>query len=737
MRNTRDVRRTQLRLTTACLSASLIWSSAAFAQEVPVEDPSASGLQEIIVTAQKREESLQKVPATITALGSETLETRQIEDVSDLQSEVPSLVVGEFYGTSLVTLRGISTGVTSGAEDPSVATHINGIYQPRSRSVDSAMADLERVEVLSGPQGTLYGRNATGGVVNYVLKRPADEFEGEVTARVGNYNRYGAQARVSGPLGDNARLLVSGIYDNRSKGYTRNLLPNAPRKRTEESRVYGGRAALDFEVGSRLTVELDAIYLDTKTVPNSAAFEPSGDPATAAFLGQQTFEPHRVYSDLASFTRSKYFQASNVMTLQLSDDVSFKSLTGWQTFKDHMLIDLDASPAASSPVDQRIKSDTFTQEFNLNAQSFDGALTSIFGVFYYKDDFLGQADTPFSIPGFAATFVTYSKIKSESYSFFTDQTLAITDRLRLQGGIRYNHDDKEAAQSLIVSGTPACPLLTNKRSWDSWTPRVGAQFDATDDVMLYGQWSKGFKSGGFTSNSCYDDFDPETIKGPEVGIKTKLFDNRVRFNLAGYYYKISNLQVQKAVDVGTFFVENAAAAKIYGAEFSLSALLADGLQLDAAGMVQSAKYTNFQNCDESVFNGACGAFDPRTPAQRNVDVSGNWLNRAAPYSLNLGLQYEFTVGNGGTLLLRGESFFSGKIRYSEFASAAATQPAYDTQNLFVTYTTADDRLTLRGYVKNIADTDYKISYFYASSTRQPTGNWAAPRTFGVDATVRF
>lgn len=366
-----------------------------------------------------------------------------------------------------------------------------------------------------------------------------------------------------------------------------------------------------------------------------------------------------------------------------------------------------------------------------------GKLTSIFGVFYYNDDYRGESDTAFSVPGFSATFSTYSAIKSESYSFFTDQTLSITDRLRLQGGIRYNYDSKEATQSLFVGGAPSCPLLTNKRSWDSWTPRVGAQFDATDDVMLYGQWSKGFKSGGFTANSCYDDFDPETIKGPEVGIKTKLFDNRVRFNLAGYYYKISNLQVQKAVDVGTFFVDNAAAAEIYGAEFSLQALIANGLQLDAAGMLQSAKYTSFFNCNEALAVGACGAFDPRPPADRLIDVSGNWLNRAAPYSLNLGLQYEMELGNGGTLLLRGETFFSGKVRYSEFASAEATQPAYNTQNAFITYTTGDDRLTFRGYVKNIGNTDYKISYFYASSSRQGTGNWAAPRTFGVDATLRF
>jgi iron complex outermembrane recepter protein len=706
------------------------------AQEAPADD-SSSGLNEIVVTAQKREENLQKVPATITALSAEQLETRQIQDVAGLQSSVPSLVVGAYYGTSNITLRGISTGITSGAEDPSVATHINGVYQSRSRSVDSAMADLARVEVLAGPQGTLYGRNATGGVINYVLIRPSSEFKGEVSGRIGNYKRYGIQGRVTGPISDNVRVLVSGIYDTQDKGYATNLLPNAPRKTMDKSRSAGGRFALDIGNSDGINVQLDAIYLDTKTTPVSEALAPPGEAYLVAFLGPQSTVPHKTYSNLAAFTHSKYLQTSATLEIPLSDTISLKSITAYQDFKDTMLIDGDSSGVASVETLQNIDSKTFTQELNLNLEAVDGRLKSIFGAFYFDDDFLGQSNTPFSVPGFAASFDTYSKIRGKSYAFFTDHTFSVTDRFRVQGGIRYNHDKKTATMSLLVGGFPVAPLLTlPSKISTAWTPRIGAQFDVTDDIMLYGQWSEGFKSGGYTSNSAYDDFDPESIQGFEVGIKAKLLDNRVRFNLSGYHYKIANLQVQKVVDVGTFFVDNAAAAKIYGAEFTLNALLADNLEFDAAGMVQSAKYTDFLNCDETAFLGACGSGDTRPPSTKLTDVSGNWLNRAAPYSLNLGLQYTADVG-GGKLVLRGESYFSGKVRFSEFGGAVATQEAYSLQNAFLTFTPDSDQFTLRAYVKNIGNTDYKRSYFYLSALRQPTGNYGAPRTFGIEGTVRF
>lgn len=715
-------------------TAAFAEDRAAAAEQASPSPDQDQGLTDIIVTAQKRSESSQRVAASVTALSSDALETRQIQSVTDLQSEVPSLVVNRYFGTSVIALRGISTGVTSGAEDPSIATHINGVYQPRSRSVDSAMADLERVEVLSGPQGTLYGRNATGGVINYILKAPTESFEGEITGRVGNYDRYGGQARISGPLSDTVGFLISGIYDNQEKGFTKNLATVGP-KSVETGRSAGGRAALAFRPADGFRIDLEAIYLNSRGSPLSAAFEPSPDPR----LSPQTIEPHRIYTDLKSRTTSNYFQTDATIAYDLSDTVTLKSITAYQSFKDKMLIDLDASAFRGITVQQGIKSHTFTQEINLSASMFDDRLKSIYGAFYFKDKFRSSAYTNFDVAGPGFFFAVTTDQTSESYALFTDQTLSVTENLRLIGGLRYNHDRKDATQS-VTTPVPAYnyPLASKGAAFSAWTPKVGAQYDITDKIMLYGQWSKGFKSGGFVANSAGDDFAPEKIKGFEVGLKSQLFDNRIRFNIAGYHYKYSDLQVQKVVGVGTFLVENAAAAKIYGVEASLNALITDTLRLDVSGLVQSAKYTNFVNCDQTAFPGACSAFDPRPDdATRLTDVSGNWLNRAPPYTLNIGLENRFDLAGGGNIVVRGESYFSGKVHFDEFARAAATQKAYNTQNIFISFTPANDHFTLRAYAKNIGKTDYKTFGIYQSSVSQYQGSWGAPRTYGLEGSVRF
>ncbi|MBB4642213.1 TonB-dependent receptor [Rhizorhapis suberifaciens] len=729
----------KIALTYGSIGMIMMVPSLAQAQQAGAEEPvSPAGIPEIVVTAQKRSESIQKVPATITALNSEALETRQINDTAALQSQVPGLVVGETFGASLISLRGISTGVTSGAEDPSVATHINGVYQPRSRTIDSALVDLDRVEVLSGPQGTLYGRNATAGVINYILKRPSSSFQGEVTGSVGNYETFGVKGRVSGPLSDNVRLLASGVFENRDKGFTKNLLAGAPQSRLQTNRVAGGRAALDIDLPGGAGIELDAIYLDSKYTPTTLAFGPSQESFIQAALDPQSFNPREVYTNYRSLDRTKYLQLIGTINVPLSDGVSLKSITGYQRFRNHLRLDGDASRTRVVESDIRFRSNTFSQELNLNASLLDGRLKSIFGAFYYNDKFNHKGDNPFDLSSFFPTaapfiFSVEGPIHGESYSAFTDHTFSVTDRLRLQAGIRYNHDKKSAATNILFDGFDVCPAPPATKSWNSWTPRFGAQYDITDSSMLYAQYTKGFKTGGFAASSCMDEFDPEKISGVEVGLKARFFDNRVRFNIAGYSYRIKDLQVQKVVDIGTLLIENAARAKVYGVEASLTAQLAEHLRLDASGMIQSAKYDEFFNCNEKLFLGACSASD----TSPDSDASGNRLNRAPPYTANVGAEYDVMLNGGGKILLRGESVFSGRVDYHEFPTEGSQQKAYSIQNAFISYTSPNDRYVLRGFIKNIANKVYKSGYLFFSATRQDTGQYAPPRTFGAEATVRF
>lgn len=730
--------RTELKIATGLLGV-LLWVDAASAQNAMVNVDKAAaasdstGLSEIIVTAQKRSESAQDVPATIAVLGEEELQDRQIQTLSDLQSQVPSLVVGNLFGTNLITLRGISTGVTSGLEDPSVATHINGAYQPRSRSIDSAMVDLERAEVISGPQGTLYGRNATGGAVNYILKGPATEFEGQISGRVGNYQRVGLSGSVSAPLTDGVGIRVTGLFDNQDKGFTKVLNANAPKSSIEDNKSYGGRVILRLDPASNLRIDLEQIYLNTKSSTIFSVFEAPRNNGT--ILLPQFYGAHGVYTTVDPVLDSRYWQSIATVTLDLSDNVSFKSISAYQNYAQDMTIDSQGSADQTlrGPIVTFNRSKTFTQEFNLNASLLDGRLTSIVGLYYFDDDL--TVDTDIRVG--PATFDLFSRQVAKSYAVFTDNTFSVTDNLRLIAGVRYNTDRKEATQSAFRGGTSVVlPLQTNEVKFNAWTPRFGFQYDINTEVMVYGQYSKGFKAGGFVANVfAVNSYEPERIEGGEIGFKSELLDRRIRLNVASYYYNYSNLQVNASAlvnGVPNFRIRNAASSEIYGIEGQLQFAVSEALKLDLAGMVQSAKYKDFQTCNNTAFTGACGTAATST----FINVKGNWLNRAAPYSLNIGLEYT-APAFGGEVKVRGESIFSGRIYYDEFATGAATQGAYSIQNLFVSYAPDSNAFTLRAYVKNLGDADYKTSAFYQTANRQYQGLWGAPRTYGLEASVRF
>ncbi|WP_340265853.1 TonB-dependent receptor [Sphingobium mellinum] len=707
--------------------------------QTPAES-APSGLADIIVTAQKRAENVQDVPATIAAFSQETLQTRQIKGLADLITQIPSMQVSNSFGSNSVTIRGISTGLTSGFEDPSVAVHVNGVYQPRARALSLALMDLERIEVLSGPQGTLYGRNATGGVINYILRGPTDEMEAEVTGRVGNYDSYGLQGYISGPINDKVGFRIAGIWDNRDKGFVKNLLPGAAKDRFGENHVAGIRGVLEFRPTETLRVDLEGSFTNTRGSFEPGVVAPSLKPATQALLNPQTFLPQKVYADYPTENNTKEYTATATVTWDVADNVQVKSISAYQRYKNFMGIDYDSSSFVAQTLLNHNQSRTYTQEVNLNADLFDGRLKSIFGVYYFNDrvtqgtqvfsNLFGVRTTP--------TFTASNLLKSKSIAFFTDQTLSITDRLRVVAGVRYNEDKKVTLQTIV--GT--CSNKLTDQKFTAWTPKAGIQFDITDKVMAYATYQKGFKAGGVAAGTCGNAYEPETIEGVEAGIKSSFADNRIRFNIAGYWYDYGNLQVQKTLGtVGGFAVLNAAQSRIKGIEANLDAIIVPGLKLDAAGMVQSAKYTDFVNCDQSVqlpVGTACGASDPRplTDPARNVQLKGNWLNRAAPYSLTVGLQYGFDVA-GGELLLRGESYWSGKVHYNEFATPILTQKAYNLQNAYLTFTPQNNKYTLRAFVKNIRNVDYYATAYYAGLTAQYTAAWSPPRTYGVEASYRF
>ena len=717
--------------------ATGLGAETAYAQAAENDDN--TNFSDIIVTAQKREQRLQDVPATIAAFSQESLETRQIRGLNDLTTRVPSLVMGYQFGSNQITLRGISTGLTSGFEDASVAVHVNGVYQARARSLDLAQMDLERIEVLSGPQGTLYGRNATGGVVNYIMRGPSDKMEAEVTGNIGNRDAHGVRGFISGPINEKVGFRITGLWDN-TDGDVKNLLAGAPDKHFGGRHVAAIRGVLAFEPMETLRIEVEGTFSNTRANYAPTALAPSLDPGRRAFLVPQTYRPHKVYSDLDAENNTKQYTATGTITLDVSDNVQLKSISGYQKYRNFMAVDYDASGANAEHIPSAGHSRTYSQEFNLNTDTFDGRLNSIFGMFYFNDKYTQQTNVfsslfaQFTGPNADVYQANFSQ-KATSLAFFTDHTFSVTDRFRLLAGIRFNHDNKKG--NLNVRGQ--CSNVNRDLTFEAWTPRAGVQFDVSNNVKTYATYQKGFKSGGIGSGTCGDTFKPETIEGGEAGIKTSLADNRIHLNVAGFWYDYKNIQVQKTLGTaGGFQVQNAAAARIKGIEASFDASIIDRLKLDGSAMVESAKYTDYTNCNPGDFLGACTAADtrPATDPTRNKNLAGNWLNRAPPYSVSLGLEYGLDVA-GGELLLRGESYWSGKLRFTEYNDAVLDQKAYNIQNAYATFTSGNEKYVLRAFIKNIGNTNYRTSGFFDGFTVQRNGTWGASRTFGGEVTVRF
>ena len=653
----------------SAIGALIIASAPAYGQATDADQP--GGLTEIIVTASKRSESVQDVPATVSVLSGATMADRQINDLSDISKRVPSFVVGKLFGSNLVTLRGISTGLTSGTEDPSVAIHVDGVYQPRTRGLDVLLSDVERVEVLAGPQGTLYGRNATGGVVNYQLARPTKEFEAGVTGTAANYDRFGVKGYVSGPLGERVQVRLSGIYDDQSKGFTKNLLANAPDKTLEANRIAGGRVAIAAQPAEGVDLLLEASYADTKSSTYFATFSRSTDPFYRALYVPVTTTPHQTYSDLDGKLDSKITNVTFNASIDLTENVTLKSITGYQKYKEFMAIDADGSGYLGVNTNQSADAQTYTQEFDLNVSMFGGKLKSIYGFFYFNDEITLDNNVEFGgfIPNFVIPIRYFTAQKARSYAFFTDQTLSLTDRLRLRGGLRYSNDHKTVDQLQNFAGS----LCTYKDKYDDdqISPLLALQYDFTPDAMGYVQWQKAYKSGGFTHNSCGDNYGPEHVNGFEAGLKTTLANNTVRFNVAGYYYDFRDIQVQQYQGI-LLGVANAAKARIYGAEASLEWVPTRAFKFDLAANLQSAKYVDFTNCNSTGSTVACTAADPRPVSQQQESFGGNWLNRAPPYTVSTGAQYRFDLGNSGALTARGEVYLAGKTYFDEFASPDVT-----------------------------------------------------------------
>jgi len=729
---------------------------AATAQDEPATTPAPEAVpvygDDIVVTAQRREERVQDIPVAISAFGSEQLERQGIADISAVAPRVPSFYFGSFGATRpQLYIRGIGTRSFDPGSESSVGVFVDDVYLGRASGSFSSLRDVERIEVLRGPQGTLYGRNTIGGAINVITKSPTSTFEGQVEAGVSNYGGYNAFGAVGGPITSDGTLQfrVAGWRDYR-EGYLTNLTTGTTFQGIDNT---GGRAKLAFEPSSAVRIELTAEYTTDGDEAAFGGFNRGSGPIVNAITGVRTpANPAAIF--LGAPGRAPIVNPGGFSGYLSSDpkldreaetyiargefDLGFASLTsitGYRKLATDEARDLEGSSRSVLEQLGRERSKQFTQELRLTsnpdgALSFDGALDWVVGGFYYNDKSLridtfqiGIDSAVRAAAGTPATDVTIAEFESDSYAVFGQATLHLGETFDLTVGARYTRDEKRAVQSGTT--TDAAPLIPvafsvdNSATYTSFDPRVVLTYKFTPDVNVYASYSTGFKSGGFqyvpfAASQANVLFEPEGITTYEVGLKSEFLDRQVRFNLAAFYYDYTDLQVSRIVDLGggaaASLIDNAATSTVKGVDAELVLRPSQNFDVSVAYGYLDAKYDTYTT-------NAPGTTP--TPAQI---YSGTRLVRAPEHTINVGAEWRVPFGADNQLSLRADyallsDFFHEPGEANPIYGGASSLSGEDGYGLLDVRASVEfGNFRVTGFVTNVFDTDYRRTVFALGST---------------------
>jgi iron complex outermembrane receptor protein len=715
----------------APLTAGFVFTgSALHAQDVGSgqNGTQAGVLDEVVVTATKRSENVQIVPASVTAISGADLERRGINDIRSLSLDVPDLTFGSHLGASYVVIRGVGASVDSGITEPSVATYVDGIALPRSSMGFLQQVDLDRVEVLNGPQGTLYGRNSTGGAVNFISREPTEDLEGGANLSTGSRDAIGASAYVSGPIAPGFLGRLSGGH-NEQDGYVLVLPSGRYIGNTDTSYV---RGALLIEPSDGLKIDVFAKY---ETDDGADAFYQLLTPTTAIVPAGtvETTRPNVVGADGPFSQKNNTLIMGGTINWTISDEVSGRSTTGFINHQSCANTDGDATDyPLFNIVGYCRPSKSYSQEFNLFGNV--GPLKWLGGAYYFNENFDASlpVDLPNGLPGAlpaGASLQQQLGEKIHSYALFTDLTWSLTDRLRLNGGLRWND---ESQNFLWTNGVtiPGVGFVGSSNVPSSLTttkvlPKLGVQFDVSENVHAYTQWQQGFTSGGHQL-SLPSLYAPETINSYEVGVKSQWLDRTLTANFSVFHYIYSNLQITSLLPPATEKILNGD-AHATGVEVQTIWNINQYLHVNANATWLRTAYTQFSS------------IDPSQPGLGLQNLDGRSLLRSPPHTESVAAEWRIPIAQGpiNDLTLRGEVFHSGTVVLDYFALPVDDQAPYTTVNLSAIFTDKSEKTSLRVFVDNVGNELVKEDIEYNSSFAAYVGRYQEPRTWGVALARKF
>ena len=700
----------------------------------------ADGLEEIVVTAQKTGAStLQKTPIAMSAFSSADLKASLTSNVQDLINYVPNVELVVVQGVNAsIYIRGVGTNNVYSGSDPNVTVQVDGVYMARSSDTLSDFLDVDRIEVLRGPQGTLYGRNAVGGTVNIISKQPSDTFTGEEALTVGNFGTVQEQLYVSGPLVPGVLQGSLAINYLRHDAYVKNLVPGADG--VGDANHGGFRAQLRWEPAENIdaTTRFDAAVGSEN--PNS--YYELIVPVPGAPLANSTIGNfHRVALNSSTNSDTNRGGISEEINVQINPNLNLKSISAYHQTAYNEFQDLDATELNLEEGRVKEREAEATQEFDLQGHFTN--FEAVTGLYYFHDhelsDFTAQGPSlppvPFLIEALPTTY-------SDAEGAFAQGTYHVTSSLSLTAGFRYTMEDKHLQQDYqfhiylpepVVppgSGFPFNGSVT--RHYHGATPKFGVNWNVTDDAMLYVSATKGYKSGGVNSAAAAQQgeaFNPETIWSYEIGAKTEWFDHRLRANLTGFKYDYSDLQVQSVIGPGLISIGNAASASAKGVEVELSAKPTPSWQFTTNLTYLQATYGTFSaaSVPEALvpfvssspnYNAAAGTYN----------AAGKTLDAAPRYTAFAAAQHTWQLSQG-SIYGRAEYHWQDRVYYDPSNAEVMSQGAYGVSNLFAGFDTTDGAWQAQLYVKNVADKGYFLTIVAAGIPVD--GESGQPRTFGV------
>ncbi len=674
-------------------------------------------LEEVVVTAQKRAQSLQDVPIAISAFGSDDLERINTATLADLQYSTPNLTVSpNGRSNSSIGIRGVSDFSRNPGYDNRVGVYVDGLFVGRSAAANQATLDLERIEVLRGPQGTLFGKNTVAGAIALSTKAPTNEFYGFVKAEIGNYSRQSITAMVNAPLSDTLFAKVM-INDTQRDGHVKNLFTGEDLNGLDDQSI---RLQLRYE-NERTSATL-SIDQDERKAPFHGREALIDAPAYAPAPYQVRFdEPQRQDIELEGL--------GLVIDHELSNGMSFSSLTGYRKtdFKNNAEEDYTDSQVITSAYSRVTSSlgevsEHTSQEFRWVSPASE-EIDYTFGLYYF--DQTNESNSSAALLGGVASVQVPAKVGVTSYAAYIHGNISISEKLQFTGGVRYTYEEKDV--QFDISDTTRLYLnasYTDNFSTDDISPKLGLNYFMSDDTMLYVSYGRGFKSGGwnvdFVSTLEQLAFDDESVNSAEIGIKTTLWDGRARINLAYYDAQYDDFQVRQFVETaagGTVAtITNAGEVTASGIEADIEILLTDNVSLWATYGNTDSTFDQFKN------GGGAG-----------IDFDGNTLPDAPETTYSLALEARFPVASG-EVVAQLDYNYRDDFYTNPNNAAINTVDSYDLTNARIGYEPASGDWSVHAWVKNLNDND-DIIYASRSFLGIPHGTYMEPRMTGL--TVKY